>query len=63
MSDSGCGWTIDDVDEAIQAITDRITERIRDNEALPTFRAERREPAKFCRANGYRVRNDGWVGK
>jgi len=52
----------DDDDEGIQAITDWIVERIHDNEKLPTSRAVRREAAKFCRANGYQVRNDEWLG-
>jgi len=52
----------DDDDEGIRAITDWIIERIHDKEALPTSRAVRREAAKFCRANGYQVRNDEWLG-
>jgi hypothetical protein len=52
----------DDDDEGIRAISDWIVERIRDKERLPTSRAVRREAAKFCRANGYQVRNDEWLG-
>ena len=52
----------DDDDEGIQTITDWIVEQIRDKQRLPTSRAVRREAAKFCRANGYRVRNDEWFG-
>lgn len=52
----------DDDDEGIQAIREWIVERIRDKERLPTSRAVRREAAKFCRANGYQVRNDEWLG-
>ncbi|HKL29959.1 MAG TPA: hypothetical protein VJ898_11940 [Natrialbaceae archaeon] len=52
----------DDDDEGIQTITDWIVEQIRDKQRLPTSRAVRREAAKFCRANGYRVRNDEWLG-
>lgn len=52
----------DDDDEGIQAISDWIVERIHDKETLPTSRAVRREAAKFCRANGYQVRNDEWLG-
>ena len=52
----------DDDDEGIRAISDWIVERIRDKETLPTSRAVRREAAKFCRANGYQVRNDEWLG-
>jgi hypothetical protein len=51
-----------DDDEGIQAIGDWIVEQIRDNEMLPTSRAVRREAAKFCRTNGYEVRNDEWLG-
>ena len=52
----------DDDDEGIQVISDWIVERVRDKETLPTSRAVRREAAKFCRANGYQVRNDEWLG-
>ncbi|MDZ7730842.1 MAG: hypothetical protein U5K37_08005 [Natrialbaceae archaeon] len=52
----------DDDDEGIQVITDWIVERIHDKETLPTSRAVRREAAKFCRANGYQVRSDEWLG-
>ena len=52
----------DDDDEGVQAVSDWIVERIRDTEVLPTSRAVRREAAKFCRANGYQVRNDEWLG-
>ncbi|MDJ1434604.1 hypothetical protein [Halostagnicola sp. A-GB9-2] len=52
----------DDDDEGIQAISDWIIERIRDKETLPTSRAVRREAAKFCRTNGYQVRNDECLG-
>ena len=52
----------DDDDEGIQVISDWIVKRIRDREMLPTSRAVRREAAKFCRTNGYEVRNDEWLG-
>ncbi|ELZ16118.1 hypothetical protein C477_16530 [Haloterrigena salina JCM 13891] len=52
----------DDDDEGIRAIGDWIVERLRDDETLPTSRAVRREAAKFCRANGYQIRNDEWLG-
>jgi hypothetical protein len=52
----------DDDDEGIRAISDWIAERIRDKGALPNSRAVRRQAAKFCRANGYQVRNDEWLG-
>lgn len=52
----------DDEDEGIQVISDWIVERIRDKEKLPGSRDVRRQAAKFCRANGYQVRNDEWLG-
>lgn len=52
----------DDNDEGIQAIADWIVERIREKEKLPGSRDVRREAAKFCRKNGYEVRNDEWLG-
>lgn len=51
-----------DDDEGVRAIGDWVVEQIRDEGALPSSRAVRREAAKFCRANGYRVRNDEWLG-
>ena len=52
----------DDDDEGIQAIRDWIVEQIHDKEKLPTSRAVRRQAAKFCRANGYEIRYDEWLG-
>ena len=52
----------DDDDEGIRVIRDWITDRIHDEERLPSSREVRREAAKFCRANGYQVRNDEWLG-
>jgi hypothetical protein len=52
----------DDDDEGIRVVSDWIVERIREKEALPSSRAVRRRAAKFCRANGYQVRNDEWLG-
>ena len=52
----------DDDDEGIQFISDWIVEYIRDKERLPGSRDVRRQAAKFCRANGYQVRNDEWLG-
>lgn len=51
----------DDDDEGIQTISDWIVERIREKEKLPGSRAVRRQAAKFCRANGYEIRNDEWL--
>jgi hypothetical protein len=52
----------DDDDEGIRVVTDWIVERIREKEALPGSRDVRRRAAEFCRANGYQVRNDDWLG-
>ena len=52
----------DDDDEGIRAIADWIIERIHEKEKLPGSREVRREAAKFCRSNGYSVRNDEWLG-
>jgi len=52
----------EDADEGVEAIADWIVERIHTNEQLPSSRAVRREAAKFCRANGYQVRSDEWLG-
>jgi hypothetical protein len=51
-----------DDDEGIQAISDWIVDRIHDKGKLPSSRDVRRQAAKFCRANGYQVRNDEWLG-
>lgn len=52
----------DDDDEGIQVISDWIVEYIHSKEKLPSSRAVRRQAAKFCRTNGYEVRNDEWLG-
>lgn len=52
----------DDDDEGIQVVRDWIVERIREKEKLPGSRDVRRRAAKFCRTNGYQVRNDEWLG-
>jgi hypothetical protein len=51
-----------DDDEGIRTIGDWIVERIHETGALPGSRAVRREASKVCRANGYEVRNDEWLG-
>lgn len=55
---------IDDVDEdeGIQVISDWLVDRIEAKEKLPGSRDVRREAAKYCRKNGYKVRNDEWLG-
>lgn len=52
----------DDDDEGVEYITEWIVERIREMEKLPGSRDVRRQAAKFCRENGYEVRNDEWLG-
>lgn len=52
----------DDDDEGIAVVADWIVGRIRDDEELPGSRDVRREAARFCRENGYRIGNDEWLG-
>ena len=52
----------DDDDEGIAVMADWIVEKIRDDETIPGSRDVRRRAAKFCRANGYEVRDDEWLG-
>jgi hypothetical protein len=51
-----------DDDEGIEVVADWIVERIREKGKLPGSRDVRRRAAKFCRAEGYEVRNDEWLG-
>lgn len=51
-----------DEDEGIPVVADWIIEQLREDRALPSSRSVRREAAKYCRANGYEVRNDEWLG-
>jgi len=55
---------VDAVDEGegIRTVADWIVSRIDEKETLPGSRAVRRQAAKICRANGYQVRNDEWLG-
>lgn len=52
----------DDYDEGIKVVTDWIVEQIHEEEKIPSSRAVRRRAAEFCRANGYEIRNDEWLG-
>lgn len=52
----------DDDDEGIQVIADWVIEQMRENEKLPGSRGVRRQAAKYCRTNGYQVRDDEWLG-
>lgn len=51
-----------DDDEGIPVVADWVVERVREKEQLPGSRDVRRRAAKFCRANGYEIRNDEWLG-
>lgn len=51
-----------DDDEGIGTVADWIVHRIDANGTLPGSRDVRRQAAKVCRANGYQVRNDEWLG-
>jgi len=52
----------DDDDEGVKVVADWIIEQIHEKGKLPGSRAVRRRAVKFCRANGYEVRNDEWLG-
>ncbi|WP_277542241.1 DUF5789 family protein [Haloarcula laminariae] len=51
-----------DEDEAIGTVADWAVEQIDEKGKTPGSRAVRRQAAKVCRANGYEVRNDEWLG-
>jgi len=51
-----------DEDEGITVIADWIVERVEQKQDLPGSRDVRRQAAKFCRKQGYSVRNDEWLG-
>ncbi|MEE6209056.1 hypothetical protein U3A55_02640 [Salarchaeum sp. III] len=52
----------DDDDDGIRVVGDWVVDRIHEKDALPSSRAVRRRAAEFCRANGYQVRSDEWLG-
>lgn len=54
--------TPDDDDEGVAVVTDWIVDRIAEKKKLPGSRDVRRRAAKYCRENGYKVRNDEWLG-
>lgn len=51
-----------DYDEGIHVVGEWIVHRIHENEKLPGSRDVRRRAAKYCRENGYEIRNDDWLG-
>lgn len=53
---------IDADDEGVTVIADWIVEHVREKKGLPSSRDVRRRAMKLCRANGYQVRSDGWLG-
>jgi hypothetical protein len=52
----------DDDDEGIRVISDWILGYIDNKQRPPGSREVRRQAAKFCRTNGYRVHSDEWLG-
>jgi hypothetical protein len=52
----------DDDDEGVRVIGDWIVDQIDEKGKPPGSRAVRREAAKFCRSEGYEIRNDEWLG-
>jgi hypothetical protein len=51
----------DDYEDGIQVVTDWVVDVVRGDGRVPSSRAVRRRAAVFCRANGYEVRDDGWL--
>lgn len=49
-------------DEGVTTIADWIIDRIRETGDLPGSRAVRRQAATVCRASGYEISNDEWLG-
>ncbi|WP_436902455.1 hypothetical protein [Halovenus halobia] len=52
----------DDDDELVTVMTDWVLEQIETKEDLPGSRGVRRKAAKVCRAEGYEVSNNDWLG-
>ncbi len=53
---------VPDADEALGEVTDWVIERVRDTGSLPGSRAVRRRAAKTCRADGYEISSNEWLG-
>lgn len=51
-----------DEDEGIGVLIDWALSEMREKGSLPGSRSMRRRAAKFCRSQGYEVRNDEWLG-
>lgn len=52
----------DDDDEGIKVVTDWIVDRIHEKRKLPSSRTVRKRAEKFCRGEGYEIRDDEWLG-
>lgn len=51
-----------DADEAVGEVTDWVLDRVRETGSLPGSRAVRRQAATVCRAHGYEISNNDWLG-
>ncbi len=51
-----------DDEEGVRAIADWVVDRIGEKQTVPGSRDLRRQGAKYCRAHGYEVRDDEWLG-
>lgn len=54
--------TPDDDDEGIDVVADWIVGRIEEKGKLPGSRTVRKRAAEYCRANGFAIRDDEWLG-
>lgn len=51
-----------DDDELVGVMTDWVLDQIETKEKLPGSRGVRRQAAKVCRAEGYEISNNDWLG-
>ncbi|GAB3701389.1 DUF5789 family protein [Halorubrum pallidum] len=51
-----------DDEEGVRAVADWVVGEIRETQTVPGSRDVRRHAAKYCRENGYEVRDDEWLG-
>jgi hypothetical protein len=52
----------DDDDETVTMTTEWVVDQIETKTKLPGSRAVRRQAAEFCRAEGYEISNNDWLG-
>lgn len=52
----------DDDDEGIAVVTDWIVDQIDEKGSRPPSRRVRKRAAKFCREQGFEIRDDQWLG-